>query len=495
MIEATKLEADIYPAGPRGLSAYEIYKKEGGQLSEEEWLKSLNGLTPTIGENGNWFLGTVDTGLPSRGPKGDTGSIKFIVVTELPTENIDETAIYMKPVESPTGENKFEELIYVNGKWEDLGTPNVAVDLSDYYTKEEIDSTKQNILIPGENITIENNVISAATSLPIYYIDIDEPLIIDASAGGLHNTQTTDVCDKMSDIINNARTKGYHEILIMMNFTNNSYLFKTSNNKIQTGHNERVARIFGGDILFPKYNYKSRTILTLDGSWVNDVFTCKTINWRILGGDYISTNNEIEYTPTGDYNPATKKYVDDVITDNISRFIPCYSLLSTDNLKLQYFSENAKELKSTYTEIGNAINDAYTKGYKKLMLHFYTNDDSNGYNNITFTSMNVDLQNQPTLIRYQDVLMNTEFVSTSFQSLRLDIYGTWTDNIFTVNSALLRGRTNKFPSQNEVLTKTNTTSYTPTKDYNPATKKYVDDQVGNINTVLATLTTVSEVTK
>ena len=130
MIEAAKLEADIYPAGPRGLSAYEIYKKEGGQLSEEEWLKSLNGLTPTIGENGNWFLGTVDTGLPSRGPKGDTGSIKFIVVTELPTENIDETAIYLKPVESPTGENKFEELIYVNGKWEDLGTPNVEVDLS-----------------------------------------------------------------------------------------------------------------------------------------------------------------------------------------------------------------------------------------------------------------------------------------------------------------------------------------------------------------------------
>ena len=170
MIEAAELKADIYPAGPRGLSAYEIYKKEGGQLSEEEWLKSLNGLTPTIGENGNWFLGTVDTGLPSRGPKGDTGSIKFIVVTELPTENIDETAIYLKPVESPTGENKFEELIYVNGKWEDLGTPNVAVDLSNYYTKEETDEkllAKQDKLVAGDNITIsEDNVISASGGLP-----------------------------------------------------------------------------------------------------------------------------------------------------------------------------------------------------------------------------------------------------------------------------------------------------------------------------------------
>ena len=35
----------------------------------------------------------------------------------------------------------------------------------------------------------------------------------------------------------------------------------------------------------------------------------------------------------------------------------------------------------------------------------------------------------------------------------------------------------------------NTTAYTPSGDYNPATKKYVDDQVGAINTILATLTT------
>lgn len=35
-----------------------------------------------------------------------------------------------------------------------------------------------------------------------------------------------------------------------------------------------------------------------------------------------------------------------------------------------------------------------------------------------------------------------------------------------------------------VLTKDNTTEYTPTNDYNPATKKYIDDIVGPINTTL-----------
>lgn len=32
-----------------------------------------NGITPRIGENGNWFIDTQDTGYPSRGEKGETG--------------------------------------------------------------------------------------------------------------------------------------------------------------------------------------------------------------------------------------------------------------------------------------------------------------------------------------------------------------------------------------------------------------------------------------
>ena len=33
-----------------------------------------DGITPTIGDNGNWYLGSTDTGKPSRGEKGDTGA-------------------------------------------------------------------------------------------------------------------------------------------------------------------------------------------------------------------------------------------------------------------------------------------------------------------------------------------------------------------------------------------------------------------------------------
>lgn len=60
-------------------------------------------------------------------------------------------------------------------------------------------------------------------------------------------------------------------------------------------------------------------------------------------------------------------------------------------------------------------------------------------------------------------------------------YTYWYNNSYYVGTS---SGTNK-----TILTTRNTTVYTPSGDYNPATKKYVDDKVGAINTVLATLTT------
>lgn len=48
-------------------------------VSDASTINGEDGITPHIGENGNWFLGDTDTGHPSRGepgpegPKGDTG--------------------------------------------------------------------------------------------------------------------------------------------------------------------------------------------------------------------------------------------------------------------------------------------------------------------------------------------------------------------------------------------------------------------------------------
>ena len=49
--------------GDPGKSAYEIAIKNGFEGTEEEWVNTLKGVTPHIGENGNWFLGDTDTGV------------------------------------------------------------------------------------------------------------------------------------------------------------------------------------------------------------------------------------------------------------------------------------------------------------------------------------------------------------------------------------------------------------------------------------------------
>jgi hypothetical protein len=68
-----------------------------------------------------------------KGDKGDAGSIKMIIVQALPTEDIDESAIYLLPLENPTEEgNNYAEYIYVNNQWELLGKIGVQVDLTDY---------------------------------------------------------------------------------------------------------------------------------------------------------------------------------------------------------------------------------------------------------------------------------------------------------------------------------------------------------------------------
>lgn len=59
--------------------------------------------------------------------------LKFIVVSELPVDNINPLAIYLMATES----GDYNEWIYVEGAWEMLGT--TAVDLTAYATKEYVE--------------------------------------------------------------------------------------------------------------------------------------------------------------------------------------------------------------------------------------------------------------------------------------------------------------------------------------------------------------------
>ena len=57
------------PQGPAGKDGNPGQKGEPGATGPA----GNNGITPTIGENGNWYLGETDTGKPSRGEQGPKG--------------------------------------------------------------------------------------------------------------------------------------------------------------------------------------------------------------------------------------------------------------------------------------------------------------------------------------------------------------------------------------------------------------------------------------
>lgn len=66
----------------------------------------------------------------------------------------------------------------------------------------------------------------------------------------------------------------------------------------------------------------------------------------------------------------------------------------------------------------------------------------------------------------------------------LTISGTWTDGVFTCTNvsgySYFKTSLSKFALTDNVLTKTNTTAFTPTKPYHPSTKQYVDNLINTL---------------
>ena len=131
----------------------------------------------------------------------------------------------------------------------------------------------------------------------------------------------------------------------------------------------------------------------------------------------LSTGNTREFIPTSDYHPATKKYVDDLV-----------STISTLSFQV------VTELPTT------------------------------------------------------DIQTNIIYLVPSTTSSEQNVY----DEYIYINNAWEKIGSTAIDLSN-YLAKDNTVAYTPTNDYNPATKKYVDDlfnsYIQSINAQLATLTT------
>lgn len=157
-------------------------------------------------------------------------------------------------------------------------------------------------------------------------------------------------------------------------------------------------------------------------------------------------NNTKEYEVTGDYNPAHKKYVDEAVVSNSYKVLPTEVLEITQDM---------------------ASDDIFNKfGGKSAYLDFVKNTSTNSIIRVDGGALCV-----ASMIAYND----DDTSALAIQTLGLNA----SQYIgVTVSGGTASALTVKyiFVNESDVLKKNNTTAYTPTQLYHPATKKYVDDK-------------------
>jgi hypothetical protein len=180
-------------------------------------------------------------------------------------------------------------------------------------------------------------------------------------------------------------------------------------------------------LLIPKGNNKQEFI---------DKIKNLKLTLSVIRTDFLNLNNETIYTPTTDYNPATKKYVDDKITVKILP-VDYNKNCATNVADLEphsiYMSPNdAKFLYLGYEKLDGSFSGFVLSG--------------NPHGKFIYTGAKDDTKIEVML----EGICHTAYFKTD------------TVDPHTEKTVFY-------------LTKNNTTEFTPSNDYEPATKKYVDD--------------------
>ena len=180
-------------------------------------------------------------------------------------------------------------------------------------------------------------------------------------------------------------------------------------------------------LLIPKGNNKQEFI---------DKIKNLKLTLSVFRTDFLNLNNETIYTPTTDYNPATKKYVDDKVTVKILP-VDYNKNCATNVADLEphsiYMSPNdAKFLYLGYERLGGSFSGFFLSG--------------NPHGKFIYTGAKDDTKIEVVL----DGICYTAYFKTD------------TVDAHTEKTVYY-------------LTKNNNKEFTPTTDYEPATKKYVDD--------------------
>lgn len=411
------------------------------------------------GKDGKTTTTEVKDGAPGpQGPQGTPGAVKMQVVDTLPDVGETDT-IYLLKKEKPGVQNLYDEYVYTDSGWEHIG--DTSVDLSDYYTKEESDN----------KIFESISVFSLSDSR------------LDFKSGEWSTDSYT--IENINKIINNNLGKfvtitirstkpGQSQYVVHLNMCFDSpTVLKDNTNQYITGicitNENSTSNVVSTKQFRLSYNVKEIgkiNIYQLVSLSTNDEVSLTN------NRDVLTKNNTTTYTPTGDYNPATKKYV-----DNNKYTLP---IATTDILGGVKIGDSL--------DVGeDGVINLKDKGIKELI-------DAT----IDLTTMDPGcyiIGGTKTIIKQSNVTIHSSVFSNNqsraiLMCMRLNNSGYGSGILIESNRISIAGYTNKRSriilynydgydvlDASTILFKDNTISYTPKSDYNPATKKYVDDNI------------------
>lgn len=441
---------------------------------------------------------------------GNLTRLTLQVVQELP-ETGTEHIIYLVP-NNESGNNVFEEWIFVQSKWEMIGT--TEVDLSNYYTKEEVDT-----------------LITELSNETVLFLSTQNVRL------GSDNSNS-DICGKLSEFFtrvykhyNNAY--GSWAIIWTDLYANMSTMFQ-----METG---AFARGIGIANSYKNFT-DCMTTLQLNITYSKSDDNIITVTKFNISEKLLNFNSE---DPTQDYHLTTKKYVDDKILDAIPQksempeasvdyldkiyqyigedteeftkgfFYQCISETAEDSTVTYSWSElkfntenidtsNIQEFPTidltaylTYDETGDyiSVSNAGKEALSSLFTDYYKRHNTlEGFNFIIrsnksnprgFVMMMLFRSDSNSSLIYSQIMFPADLDINYMSYTHCYItYSLNDDNTITISRIGSWGSdfTNglaKYRIRDNVLAKDNTVSFTPTSDYHPATKKYVDEAIAN----------------
>ena len=275
---------------------------------------------------------------------GALTSLNMEIVSELPTENISSTTIYLKGNETD-GNNDYEEWIYVNNNWEAIGTTEIdltgvallediptklsqltndsgfvtagANNLTNYYKKTEVDALVGSQDMSGfatkdyvtEQITANENAKNY-----IFHMFYD-------AENSNDETITTNLLPTLNEMYEEYLA-GKKPILVFvsdatfgMKAETGMYMINAANTTTAVVEFEQLNSSIEWEAQ-QSYTELSNRIYRIRGFLSNGVITSadwKTTGFSDGGAGYIATETYYSkpFMPTEDYQPATKKYVDE----------------------------------------------------------------------------------------------------------------------------------------------------------------------------------------